>query len=543
MGEQRTVADLLAEFLAARGVRRAYGVTGGEMLTVLDALRRRGIEFIPTHHEAPAAYMADTEGQLTGRPGLCLSTLGPGAANLLAGLAQATLERSPVIGITADVSAAERAAQTHQVIDITGAMGAVVKFSARIDAENMLRIAPAAWAAATQGRPGAAHLAIPASIAAQPAAQGDWIEPAPEAQLALDAAALEALRDELAVAERPVAVIGLEARSAPVAGAFRELVELFDMPVVTQIKAKGWFAGNHPLHAGSAASYGSRGVFELLRAADLVLGVGLDGVDLIWPWPDVEVVRLTQRPDDDGAFPSRTIRSPLEPALQLLADAPPPTRSVAGAERALQARRAARADLTGRSEGNEAPFAAPRDGLAINHVFAGLRAALDARVALISDVGFHKLYLAQYWDAPGPDSYLVANGLSAMGWALPSSLVYKLERPERPVLAVAGDGSLLMYAGEMETLARLAPAGLVYLVLNDASMSLIRSKADDMRIDAAPNDFGAVDYVGLARSFGLEAARAATPDQAVELVSAGLRRDAPVVVEVPIAYGPYRRML
>ena len=307
-----------------------------------------------------------------------------------------------MIGITADVSAAERAAQTHQVIDITGAMGAVVKFSARIDAENMRRMAPAAWAAATQGRPGAAHLAIPASIAAQPAAQGDWIEPAPADELPLDAGALEALRGELAAAEQPVAVIGLEARSAPVAGAFRELVELFDMPVVTQIKAKGWFAGNHPLHAGTAASYGSRGVFELLRAADLVLGVGLDGVDLIWPWPDVEVVRLTQRPDDDGAFPSRTIRSPLEPALQLLADAAPPTRSVAGAERALQARRAARADLTGRSEGNAAPFAAPPDGLAINHVFAGLRAALDARVALISDVGFHKLYLAQYWTRQAP---------------------------------------------------------------------------------------------------------------------------------------------
>ena len=182
-----SVAELVATFLAEHGVRRAYGVTGGEVLHVVDALRARDVEFILTHHEASAAYMADTEGQLGGRPGVCISTLGPGAANLLPGLAQATLERSPVLAITADASDAERAVRTHQILDIRGALQPLVKLSLHVTPENVWQALPAAWEAAVSGRPGAAHLAIPASVAAQAAVPGAWQVPMPETAAEPDA--------------------------------------------------------------------------------------------------------------------------------------------------------------------------------------------------------------------------------------------------------------------------------------------------------------------------------------------------------------------
>ena len=542
MATQETVAELVARFLAGRGVRRSYGVTGGEMLAVLGALRAQGIRFILTHHEAAAAYMADTEAQLTGRPGLCLSTLGPGAANLFAGLAQATLERSPVLGITADVTDDERARTTHQVIDITGAMAPVVKYTARVTPENVWQTVPQAWAAATTGRPGAAHLSIPAAVATQPAAPGTWATVQPPTAPEPDEAALDALRVRLTGAIQPAAILGLEGRDPGIAEAFRELVETFDLPVATQVRAKGWFPGNHHLHAGTLASYGSRGVFELLDASDLILGVGMDGVDFILPWQTGAVVHLTARPGNDPTFPQTTIRGPLVPMLRQLADAPRVERPRAGAGRAQAARRKALADLRGREAEGAGPLHGPADGMDIHHVFRSLRQALGPDVALISDIGFHKLYLAQYWDVLEPNGYMVANGLSAMGWALPSAIAYKLVLADRPLVAVAGDGSLLMYAGELETLARVAPSSLVLVVLNDASMSLIRAKAEDLDVEATPNDFGSPDYVALARSFGLRAERARSSKRAIELITEGLRRDAPVVVEVPVDYASYRAM-
>jgi acetolactate synthase-1/2/3 large subunit len=268
----------------------------------------------------------------------------------------------------------------------------------------------------------------------------------------------------------------------------------------------------------------------------------MDGVDFILPWQAGEVVRLTAHADDDPTFPHTTLRGSLAPSLQLLADAPQTERPRNGADRAKEARQKALADLTGgRREGID-PHHNPAGGLGMHEVFGPLRAALGSEVALTTDIGFHKLYLAQYWDVPEPNGYLVANGLSAMGWSLPSAIAYKLSLADRPVVAVVGDGSLLMYAGELETLARVAPPSLVCVVLADASLSLIRAKAEDQGLTSTLNDFGAPDYAALARSFGLPSERAESAEQAVELIVAGLAREGPSVVEVPTAYAPYRAM-
>ncbi len=256
MNAPPSVAELVATFLAERGVRRVYGVTGGEVLRPLDALFVRGVEFILTHHEASAAYMADTEGQLSGRPGVCISTLGPGAANLLPGLAQATLERSPVLAITADPGDAERGVRTQQVLDIRGAMQPLVKLRLQVTRENVWQALPAAWEAAGAGRPagGAAHLAIPASVAADAPVPGAWQVSTPETLAEPDPDAIDDLRERLLAAERPAAVLGLEGRDPAVAAAFQNVVEALELPVATRLKANGWFPGDHPLHAGTVAS-------------------------------------------------------------------------------------------------------------------------------------------------------------------------------------------------------------------------------------------------------------------------------------------------
>ena len=537
-----TVADAIAAFLAQQGVRRACGVTGGEMLPLLDALQRHGVEFTLTHHEAAAAYMADTEGQLTGRPGVCVSTLGPGAANLFAGLAQATLERSPVLGLTADVTPREAAGQRHQVFNIPGAFAPAVKYSARVSPDNVGTVVPAAWSAAAQGMPGGALLSVPSSVATLPAAStptpsqnGSPVTPV----IPLELAEVEA---RLAEAKEPVAILGLEARTLAIAKHFARLVSAADIPVVTQVKARGWFPGNHPLHAGTLASYGSRGVLELLGAADLVLGVGMDGVDLIWPWDGPAGVNLTAYDLDDGSLPHTPIVGDVAAMLARLATVARPQHRGDGAARAAKARRTAREDLQAGPPGTDHPADTPNDGIDIDPLFQAIRAAAPSDTALTSDVGMHKLYLAQYWDAPAPDTYFVANGLSGMGWALPSALSLKLVRPDRPTLAVTGDGGALMFAGELATLARLRPTGMVYLVLVDASLALIRLKAEQLEQNPMPNDFAPPDFTALARSFGLRAKRADSASAAAELARDGLTATEPLVIEAPIDYGAYQRM-
>ncbi|MCY3957590.1 MAG: thiamine pyrophosphate-binding protein [Chloroflexi bacterium] len=537
-----TVADAIAAFLSQQGVRRAYGVTGGEMLPVLDALQRHGIDFILTHHEAAAAYMADTEGQLTGRPGVCLSTLGPGAANLFAGLAQATLERSPVLGITADVTPDEAAGQRHQVYNIPGAMAPAVKYTARVSPDNVATVVPAAWSAAIQGMPGAAHLAVPSSTSTLPASATPISSRNGAATTPPIPPALDDVEARLARACRPVAVLGLEARTPAIAEHFAHLVDTADIPVVTQVKARGWFPGSHPLHAGTLASYGSRGVFELIDDADLVLGVGMDGVDLIWPWDGPAGFNLTAYGLPDGSLPHTPIVGQVAAMLERLAAVGRPDHRADGAARAARARRAARQDLQAASAGTDHPADAPSNGIAVDPLFQAIRAVAPTDTALISDVGMHKLYLAQYWDAPAPDTYFVANGLSGMGWALPSAISVKLTRPDQPALAVTGDGGALMFAGELGTLARLRPPGLVYLVLVDASLALIRLKAEQLEHDPVPNDFRPPDFVALARSFGLAAQRVDSPAVAATVVGKGLGASEPLVVEVPIDYGAYQRM-
>ncbi len=512
------------------------------MLPVLDALQRRGIEFVLTHHEAAAAYMADTEGQLTGRPGVCIGTLGPGAANLFAGLAQATLERSPVLGISADVTPEEAAGQRHQVFNIPGAMAPAVKYSARVSPQNVGAVLPAAWSAATNGMPGAAHLSVPSSVATLPALNQPGVATNAVAASPAVPAELGEIEQRLAQATQPVAVLGLEARTAAIAKRFAQLVIESDIPVVTQVKARGWFPGDHPLHAGTLASYGSRGVFELIQSADLVLGVGMDGVDLIWPWDGPAGLNLTAYDLRDGSLPHTPIVGDVAATLERLAAVDRPPNRVSAADRASQARGAARADLQAGPAGTDHPADAPSDGIAVDPLFQAIRAAAPSDTALISDVGMHKLYLAQYWEAPAPHTYFVANGLSGMGWALPSALGFKLTCPDTPALAVTGDGGALMFAGELGTLARLRPPGLVYLVLVDASLALIRLKAEELEHDPLPNDFAPPDFVALAQSFGLRAERVDSPEGAATVVRDGLTASEPLVVEAPIDYGAYQRM-
>jgi len=228
--------------------------------------------------------------------------------------------------------------------------------------------------------------------------------------------------------------------------------------------------------------------------------------------------------------------------LERLAAVGCPDHRADGAARAAKAREAARADLQASSAGTDHPADAPSDGIAVDPLFQAIRAAAPLDTALVSDVGMHKLYLAQYWDAPEPDTYFVANGLSGMGWALPSAISFKLVRPDHPALAVTGDGGALMFAGELGTLARLKPPGLVYLVLVDASLALIRLKAEQLEHDPMPNDFAPPDFVALARSFGLAAERVDSPAVAATVVRDGLTAAEPLVIEAPIDYGAYQRM-
>ncbi|MDP6348899.1 MAG: thiamine pyrophosphate-binding protein [Chloroflexota bacterium] len=539
MASESTVARETARFLASRGIERVYGLPGGEVTHLIEALEEEGIAFVLTHHETFAAHMADAEAQLAGRPAVCLCTVGPGATNIVNGIANSMLDRTPVLLLMGEFNDSDRAEWTHMNVDLLELFRPVSKLVERMYAGNCAELLERAWDTAIAPMMGPVCVALSSDDAQAGIAETNWA-PEDEARTRpAEPAQGDVLRERLEQAERPALVAGIGVRNPAISQGLAELAEAWDVPIVITPKAKGWVSSEDPRLAGVYASYGSAKLQSLLKDADLVIGVGLDGTDFIRPWRYGEVLDLAEIAREDPAFPAERLVTDV--AATLRDAAVDGTAKGSGVDRAAECRRAAWKDVEAKPESDLAPPAASKGGIQPYAAIESIRGTVGRETVVVCDVGMLKLALCQYWEVFSPNTFLVSNGLSTMGYGLPGAIGAAHHVGDEPVVALVGDGGLLMCLGDLDTLARTGRR-VVVLVAVDTTLSLIRLKSEGDNLRGSPNDFGTPDFVAIATGVGMNAVRAVSESDLAAKVEECLALDGPSLIEFPLDYRGYRRM-
>lgn len=476
----RELARALGQGLQAAGVQRLFGMPGGgPNLDMIGAAQDAGIPFVLAHGETAACIMAASYGRLTGTPGVAVVTRGPGLTSAANGLAQATLDRFPLLLISDTVSAAQAGRVAHQRLDQVAAARPLTKWSGTLGRGEPAALVQAAACLALAAPAGAVHLAF------DPTVDGDAAPPLPTCPR-VDPAALARAQDLLGGARRPVVVVGLGAVAH--AEEVRAALAALDCPVLVTYEAKGVVPESWPTYAGLFT--GATIERPLLEQADLVLGVGLDAVEpMPGPWPyRAPVVLLHSHVAETAYFgdPLLLVGSYAEHLPLLLAAAGPDWPAGTGS----QTRRRAAERLQVRT-----------GGLSPLDVVRTTRQVLP-QAPLTVDAGAHMLVAMPLWETDEPGSVLISNGLATMGFSLPAAVAMALARPGRRVVAFTGDGGLGMVLAELETLARLQ-LDVTVVVFNDAALTLIELKQGAGQGGAGAVRYGAVDFAAVATAMGV----------------------------------------
>ncbi|OQP85124.1 decarboxylase [Rhizobium rhizosphaerae] len=492
------VADIVASTLHAHRARHAFGVPGGEVVTLIDALQQAGIPFHLARHETSAALMAAGASAISGGPELLVTTVGPGLANAVNGIADAAQEHVPLVVLSGVVDRATRARYTHQVIDHARLLRPLVKASFEIEPESAGATVARALALAMAEPMGPVHLDLSPAVAAMMVA--DAPIPAPPARFApLPTSADPAIRllaERLAGAERPLVIAGLAAARSGAGPALRHLAETLGAPVITTYKAKGLLPEDHPLSLGAAGlSPLADGILlPLVREADLVLCLGYDPIEMRLGWLDfatdpTRLVEVAPVAIDHGMHHAGTQVSG-DPAhiLEALSGLLPARQSWPGG-----APDAARAAL-------RRAFASVADW-GPHAIVEHLNAAAGEDGLVTVDSGAHRILLSQKWVAARPLSLLQSAGFCTMNAALPLAIGARVADPARRVFAVMGDGGLEMGIGELATVRDLG-LPLTIIVFQDRSLALIAMKQASARLAPAGVALGETDFATIARGFG-----------------------------------------
>ncbi len=539
-----TTAQVIAATLKANGIRHLFGLPGGEVAELMGACRAAGLGFVLCRHENAACLMAAVTGEISRRPGVALATVGPGATNLVNGVANAYLERAPLLVLSAQLPTDLSPILPHQRVDLEELFRPITKWSHTLTGAGTAATVQRALDLTVEGRPGPVYLALPSDVArreeragAPPAAEPPRQPPLPLVGSGAGNGDLARAARMIAGARRPLAVAGIGLNPIKDQPALLRWLEAAGIPVAVTPKAKGLVPEDHPLFLATGTGMAGDTLFlELLQETDLLIGLGFDPVEAIRTF-------YVGRPFLSIAGYSLADRQ-FAPTLELVGDV---SATLAALQGEITVHHAwTRADVASFRR-RLAVFLTPSAdrselGLSPARLFGRLRSLTPRQTILTVDTGAHKLLIGQVWPAYEPLTYLVSHGLSTMGYALPAAMAAKLEHPERPVAAVMGDGGLAMVLSELETAARLRLPILI-LVLSDRSLTLIRMHQERKGFEAGGVDFGPIDFAGIAPGFGARGFRATTWAEFDDAVAAGLRGDCPTVIEVPIDPTDYRQML
>jgi acetolactate synthase-1/2/3 large subunit len=530
-------SDVIARCLENEGVRYVFGVPGEEILDILDSLVDSRIQFVPTRHEQGAAFMADAWGRLTGRAGVCLATLGPGATNLATGVADANLDRAPLVAITGQGGLDRIHKESHQFVDIVESMRPLTKWNTRLETAAVVpEVIRKAFKLAESEKPGACHVEVPEDIA-EAAAEGSPLSTERARRPSPDRPALQAAAQLIEGASFPLIFAGNGVIRGGAAGELRAFSRRHGIPVVNTFMAKGCLPYDDPLCLFSAGLQARDYVSCGFEKADLIISVGYDPVEYaprFWnPEREKAIVHIDFTPAEVDSY--------YQPAVEVVAD----VRETLELLNELV-----------KGEKDPAPFAVLRrfiqgeieegatdDTFPIKpqRILRDLRSVMGREDILISDVGTHKLWVARTFPAYEPNTVLISNGFASMGFALPAAIASCLARPEKRTIAVCGDGGFLMNVQELETAQRLGVA-LVCVIFRDGGYNLIEWKQQNQMGRTAGVRFGNPDFVTLARAFGARGVTIGASRDLLPALREAMAYPGVSIVDVPVDYGENARL-
>ncbi len=538
-----TTADVVVRALEQAGIKHVFGYPGGQNMRFIEALGAGVVEFVLVTHEASAGFMADVSARLTGRPGACTSTLGPSATNMTTGVGNALLDRVPVLAFTGKMGRKWRGRTVQMQVDHQAIFAPLTKWTTELEAVTADETVRRAIRVAESEQPGPVHLDFPEDVAEE---ESPWRGlPGPQgadAGMDLVAEVQEVSPDALDRAEAalrsarfPLVAVGLTMNRAGATDALRAFLETHRLPAVCTMMAKGHVPESGGHFVGVVGRARRDIVAEFCKPADLVLAVGYDPVEFNyedWVRKDIPIVHIDTVPADLAATHTLAcdvvgnVRHSLE---RLTAMAP--------VEHAW--------DLTALPTHRQRLASAlqPRhENFAPHHVVVALRELLAQDGILAVDVGAHTHLVAQLWDPIDPGNLLVSNGWSSMGFAIPAAIAAKLSRPDRQVVACAGDGGYLMMAGEINTAVRLNLA-VVFVVLRDRYLSLIRVKQTRRRFAWSGVQLYGDTYRPSDTLFGAPVVVAETERAFRSAFAQALSSSGPVVIEAVVDPSEYDELI
>ncbi|HEV8209091.1 MAG TPA: acetolactate synthase large subunit [Vicinamibacterales bacterium] len=539
-------SDLFVKALENEGVDRIFAVPGEENLDVVESLRTSSIELVLVRHEQSAAFMAATHGRLTGRPGVCMSTLGPGALNLVTGAAYAHLGAMPMILITGQKAIMSSRQARFQIVDIVATMRPLTKSSRQIiSAASIPTVVRDAFRLASEERPGPVHLELPEDIAGEQLTREVPLVRAHPVEIPIaHPAALDRAAELLMKAERPLVMFGAASNRPRLTGQLTEFVRRIGIPFFNTQMGKGTVAGvgtadgGTELWMGTAALTERDYVHEAIDRADLILSIGHDTIEkppfIMGPkGPKVIHVGYTPANVEQVYFPDAEVVGDMGPSLALLADRV--QGKLPNAAALLPLRKSILERTLARSDESRFPLTPQR-------IVGDVRKVIPADGIVALDNGMYKIWFARCYRTRNANALLLDNALATMGAGLPSAMMAAILNPGKRVLAVCGDGGFMMNSQELETAVRLK-LDLVVLIIQDDAYGMIRWKQAVDEFADWGLAFGNPDFVKYAEAYGAKGRRVESADGLGDALEAAFREGGVQLVTVPVDYSENTRVL
>jgi acetolactate synthase I/II/III large subunit len=516
-----TISEYIAERLRIAGVRYVFGIPGGPSIPYMEAFRAEGIEFILVSNEASAGIMADVTARLSGIPGVCHATFGPGATNITTGVGEALLDRSPVIVFTSEMPDDMINRTTQMNIDHQRLFAPVTKATFRIDETNAAEVMNAAMKICLEEYPGPVHIGLPTGIASKEILPDNAGISSGRSAFHND---IQRVLMMLENSRRPLMAVGLSAARLVPAASLLEFLDKYRMPVVLTPMAKGIIPEDHPCYAGVLFHSLSDYLEDIYGKTDLVIGLGYDQVEFNYEsWmPDVPLLHFDVRETDLPSLKNIlrytgppdewfTVLKNLNSGLLLF-------------ENAL---------VKGIRDEMEAVFSGFTGHFGPASVLRILQEELPENVILTADVGSHLHLAGQFWKTIGKSRFLMTNGWSGMGFGIPAALAAQLYLPDATVVCITGDGGFLMMAGELVT-ARRYNLPVITVVFSDGELNLIKVKQSWKNLPPYGTILYQGDLFGSDRFFGIRVIQAASPDTMRSALIEALAVNEPVIINAVI---------
>jgi acetolactate synthase-1/2/3 large subunit len=532
--EQLNAAEMLVKCLENEGVEYVFGIPGEENLAVIDALQKSSIRFITVRHEQGAAFMADVYGRLTGKAGVCLATLGPGATNLVTGVADADEDGAPLIAITGQVGTDRMHITSHQFLDLCKMFEPITKRSKRIiRPDTVCEIVRIAFKYAESEKPGACHIDLPVNISKM-LVSGDE-EPLVKKIVPLETAELELIESAAKVifaAKCPVILAGSSAVRSRASEAVTEFAVKLKIPVIHTMMAKGIIPFDNRYSLGPIGIPQKDYTNKVLEKSDLIIAIGYDIVEYApQKWNNNRhrpIIHIDARPAH--------INKLFQPAVEVVGDISQSLRQIVGRvnrsdepEYAFSIKKMMEEEDASYQDDDGFPMKPQR-------ILSDIRKVMGRDDILISDVGAHKMWIARHYRCYKINTCIISNGFATMGIAVPGAVAAKLINPDKKVLAVTGDGGFMMNCQELETAVRIG-APFVTLIFNDGHYGLIKWKQLSQYGKDYGVKFGNPDFVKLAESFGVKGYRIGRAVDLLPTLHDAFQQQVPALIDCRVDYG------